>query len=333
VAERRVPSLTWLYPFLLAIGVALIVAGIVVGAGGRGSMLLVVGAIIAAIGAAAWPVAVAIEAARNANQNCINDFIGPFNERMQQMNVMLNLISEQQLISDRAKVVAYRTLDRETLRRALHEEIHNKDWEAALALANDMESVFGYKQEAEKYRQEIQQKRTGEVRKHVNEGIAIIDRHVRAEQWQEALAEAHKISQQWPNDDQAHNLPAQVEERRVQHKRQLQESFRDAIVRHDNDGAIEILRKLDPYLTPQEAESMQETARNLFKEKLNSLRTQFTLSVQDHNWLDAIRLGDQIQTDFPNTRAAQEVREMMPALQQRLNEGTAAPAAQTPATA
>ena len=69
-----------------------------------------------------------------------------------------------------------------------------------------------------------------------------------------------------------------------------------------------------------------EKARNLFKEKLNSLRTQFTLAVQDHNWLDAIRLGDQIGTDFPNTRAAQEVREMMPALQQRLSEGTAAPA-------
>jgi hypothetical protein len=76
---------------------------------------------------------------------------------------------------------------------------------------------------------------------------------------------------------------------------------------------------------------MQETARNLFKEKLNSLRTQFTLAAQDHNWLEAIRLGDQIATDFPNTRAAQEVREMMPALQQRLNEGTASPAA--PATA
>ena len=155
------------------------------------------------------------------------------------------------------------------------------------------------------------------IRQHVNEGIAVIDRNVRAEQWQEALAAAHKLSQQFPADEQAHNLPQQVEDRRVQYKKQLIESWQDAINRRDIDGSIEILRKLDPYLTPQEAEAMQEPARNLFKEQLNSLRTQFTLAVQDHNWPDAIRLGDEIIRDFPNTRAAQEVREMMPALRQR----------------
>ena len=70
---------------------------------------------------------------------------------------------------------------------------------------------------------------------------------------------------------------------------------------------------------------MQEPARNLFKEKLNALRTQFTLAVQDHRWNEAIALGDQIMRDFPNTRAAVEVREMMPALRQR-HEGAEQPA-------
>lgn len=68
---------------------------------------------------------------------------------------------------------------------------------------------------------------------------------------------------------------------------------------------------------------MQEAARNLFKEKLNSLRTQITLAVQDHDWARAIRLGDEITRDFPNTRAAQEVREMMPALRERQNNASA----------
>jgi hypothetical protein len=326
--EPQPQNYAWLY-ISLVVATAVIVGGLItrnwvmVGCGGAAVVV-----ICAAIG-----VISAITAARDFNQTCLGDFVNPFNERMQQINVLLNLISEQQLISDRAKAVAYRTLDRDALRRALHEEINNKDWEAALILVNDMERVFGYKQEADGFRKEIESKRTGELRKHVNEGIAVIDKLVRAEKWQEALAEAHKVSQQYSHDDQAHNLPAQVEERRVQHKRQLQESFRDAIVRHDNDGAIEILRKLDPYLTPSEAESMQETARNLFKEKLNQLRTQFTLAAQDHNWLEAIRLGDQIATEYPNTRAAQEVRELMPAMHQKLNEGTASPATETPATA
>jgi hypothetical protein len=332
LAKPQPQSYAWLYISLVVATAALIWGAYQASTSGNRAMLAA-GCSTLVLILAAWGVISAVTATRDYNQQCLSEFVNPFNERMQQINVLLNLISEQQLISDRAKSVAYRTLDRDALRRALHEEINNKDWEAALILVSDMERVFGYKQEADGFRREIEQKRTGEVRRHVTEGVAAIDRLVRAEKWQDALAEAHKISQQFPSDDQAHNLPAQVEDRRVQHKRQLQESFRDAIMRHDNDGAIEILRKLDPYLTPSEAESMQETARNLFKEKLNQLRTQFTLAAQDHNWLDAIRLGDQIASEFPNTRAAQEVRELMPAMQQKLNEGTASPAAETPATA
>jgi hypothetical protein len=250
---------------------------------------------------------------------------------MQQMNVLLNLISEQQLISDRTKQVAYRTRDRDALRRAIHEEIGEHDWEAALALAHDMEEVFGYKQEADRFRREIEGKHTETLRKQVGEAVSVVERHMRAEKWQDALAEAHRASQQFPTDEQAHNLPAFVEERRLQHKRQLSEGFREALARHDNDGAIEILRKLDPYLTPQEAEGMQETARNLFKEKLNSLRTQFSLAVTEHNGREALRLGEIIVRDFPNTRIAQEVRETMDSLRAKAAEWEEEQPAQQPA--
>ena len=67
------------------------------------------------------------------------------------------------------------------------------------------------------------------------------------------------------------------------------ESWNESVQRKDNDGSIEILKKLDPYLTPAEAEAMQETVRGIFKEKLNHLRTQFAVAVQDHNWTDAAR--------------------------------------------
>ena len=274
--------------------------------------------------AVAYPLLQTMQSSRDASIGCINDLAGPFNERMQQMSVLLNQISEQQLISDRTKQVAYRTRDRETLRRAIHEEIADKDWEAALVLANEMESIFGYKQEAARFRKEIEQKHQEVLRREINEGVTGIERFIRQERWQEALAEAHKVAQQFPSDEQAHNLPHWVEERRASHKRQLIESWQEAINRRDIDGSIEILRKLDPYLTPSEAEAMQEPARNLFKEKLNSLRTQFTLVVQDHKWAEAIKLGETITRDFPNTRAAQEVRDMMPALRERHAAGEGA---------
>ena len=50
--------------------------------------------------------------------------------------------------------------DRDTVRRAVQEEIARQDWEAALVLANEMETVFGYKAEADRFRSQIAGKRS-----------------------------------------------------------------------------------------------------------------------------------------------------------------------------
>jgi hypothetical protein len=248
---------------------------------------------------------------RIANSKCIEDFVGPFDERMQQMNVLLNLISEQQLISDRAKVVAFREKDRDALRHAIHEEIGRKDWEAALALANDMESIFGYKEESARLRGEIEHKRDEIYRKQVADAVAGVDRFIRTEQWQEAHLEAKNVMAQFPNDAHVQNLPNEIENRRQAHKKQLRDSLQEATSRNDIDGSIEILKKLDTYLTPAEAEELQEVAHHVLKERLAALRTQFVLAAQDNNWAEAGRLADLINRDFSKTRLAHEVREVM----------------------
>src|SRR5204863_6255531 len=140
---------------------------------------------------------------------------------------------------------------------------------------------------------------------------AVIDRHCRAELWDDARREADRLRGVFVNNEQVNRLPQEIEARRQAHKKQLQDSWHDAVNRHDNDASIEILKKLDPYLTSAEAESMQETARNVFKEKLHNLRTQFSIAVQDHKDAEAIRIGEQIIQEFPNSRIAQEIRERM----------------------
>jgi hypothetical protein len=305
---------------LALVAVPTFCVGLYLAVTGKGWAMLAAGCVSLVALAVAYPLLQTMQSSRDASIGCINDVAGPLNERMQQMSVLLNQISEQQLISDRTKQVAYRTRDREAIRRAIQEEIGAKDWEAALALANDIEQVFGYKQEADRFRREIEHKRTGETRRLVGEGVAVVEKYIRIERWQDALAEAHKVAQAYPGDDQAHNLPQHVEQRRANHKKQLIESWQDAINRRDIDGSIEILRKLDPYLTPQEAEAMQEPARNLFKEKLNSLRTQLSLAIQDHKWREAYKLSETIIRDFPNTRIAHEVSERIDELRQRASE-------------
>jgi hypothetical protein len=119
-------------------------------------------------------------------------------------------------------------------------------------------------------------------------------------------------------------LPQEIEARRAAKKKSLQDAWAEAVKNHDVDGSIEILKHLDQYLTPAEAEGMQETARTVFKEKIGLLRDQIRQLVQDHRWADAVRLGETIMTDFPNSRMAQEVGDMITMLRQRAAEETAA---------
>jgi hypothetical protein len=267
-----------------------------------------------------WFFNINLRAQRQEEATRMENIFAPVNERLQYISVLLNQVSEQQLISERAKGIAFRESERDALRRAIREEMHRKDWDAAMVLANEIEAVFGYKQEADKLRDEIYAQRDGEIRKIIHEGLASIDRHCRAEQWTSALRDAERLMNLFPQDGGVMNLPVEIENRRQNHKKQLLDSYNDAVTRHDVDGSIEILKKLDAYLTPAEGEAMQESARQVFKDKLLLLGQQFTLSVRDHNWNEAIRLGESIVKEFPNSRMAQEVRDKMELLRQRAGE-------------
>ena len=275
--------------------------------------------------AVTWPLALSLGNQR-AVQDETHEAAGHLQTRIDEIYKCLSRVSEQQLLSDRAKSVAYRDKDREAIRRAIHEEMDRREWDAAFALADQFEKAFGSHNEAERFRKEINTRRADEVRQEINEVVAVIDRHTRAEQWNAALRDAEKLMKRFPNDEQVRHLPQEIENRRQGHKKQLLASWHEAVARHDVDGSIEILRQLDTYLTPAEAETMQDTARGVFKEKLNNLGAGFANAVRDHRWQEAIRLGEQIQREFPNSRIAQEVQEKMATLRQRASETAAAPA-------
>lgn len=311
----------WVFAITLILALAVFGVGMYLVAQGQGYTMLAAGCVSVIAVLIAWPVARTIHEARCGDERHQQDIITTLRERLEQISIMLNLMSEQQLLSDRARAVAFREKDRDALRRAIQEEISRGDWEAAGGLITEMEGVFGYRQEAARFREEIKSRRGETVRKQIAEVVTVIDRHIRGEQWAEALREAERLGQTFPDDEQVRRLPADIEARRLAHKKQLMDSWQDAVNRHDIDGGIEILKQLDLYLTPQEAEAFQETARGVFKEKLNNLRTQFTLAVQDHHWTEAVQLGEAIIAEFPNTRIAQEVKEKMDTLRQRAGNG------------
>ncbi len=313
-------SFTWVYPIVFVLALAIFATGLYLAAVGKGLEMLAAGCASLVLVLVTWPAALAIQSWRASTSTSIDRSLEPVNERLEQFSVMLNLISEQQLLSDRAKTIAFREKDRDALRRAIAEEIVSGDWEAAMQLANDIENVFGSKQEADQFRAQVLEKHNEAIRWQINEAMAAIDRHVRSEKWHVAFSEAHQLAARFPTNDLVRNLPQEIEGRRQAHKRQLVDSWHDAVGRKDIDGAIEILKKLDLYLTPAEATEFQETARQVFKEKINNLRTQFSLAVKEENWQESVRVGEQIMRDFPNSQMAKEVREMIDPLRQRASQ-------------
>jgi hypothetical protein len=323
VENRTSASYSWvhiLYVAALVVSLIVLIVGINIAFHTHSYALLAAGCAGIVGVLIGWPITTVLCGAYRNDFAHQTELLTTLADRLQQISVLLNLIGEQQLISDRAKSVAFREKDRDALRRAINEEMAKKDWEAALALADEIERQFGYKQEADNLRDQINNRRQDVIRKQVTDAVAVIDRHTKAEQWTMAHREAERLMRLFPQDPQVMKLPEEIESRRNAFKRQLLENWNESVLRHDTEGAIEILKKLDLYLTPTEAVAMQDTVRGVFKEQLTSLRAQFATAVQEHKWTDAVKVGEQVIKEFPNSRTAQEVREKMDTLRQRATE-------------
>ncbi len=324
--HKTSPSSGLLYPLVLILALGLFALGLYLAVYAPqprvevGSVVLGVGCLGVIATLVCWPIASHLSAIRSSTAKHQTQLLDTLSDRLQQVSVMLNVISEQQLVSDRARAVAYRGKDRETLRRAIVEEMAAKDWEAARALVDDMESIFGYRQEAQRFREQIETQQMDMLRRQVSEAAAMVDRHCRAEEWESARTEARRVAQLYPQIEQATRLPAEVDSRKGERKRQLLADLAASVDRHDVDASFEIIRMLDAYLTPAEVEDLRETARNVGTEKRQTLAMRFKLAVQQHKYAEALRVGDELISDFPNSRYAQEVREMYETLRQRATE-------------
>ncbi len=319
----------------LMLGAALAISVVLVGVGiyriaGKGDWLVAaVGALGVVVTLAAWAAVMAMgTSARPETHAVLDGRLDMISDRVYQALGLLTRISEQQLISDRAKAVAFREKDRDAIRRAIQEDINRGDFDAALRLADEFESAFGYKAEAMRFRDEVRSRRQDQVRKQIQEVVEVIDRHTRSEQWNGALREAERLMSMFPDNDQVKGLPLEIDRRRQEYKKRLLESWQEAVARHDTDGSIEILRQLDSYLTPAEASGMEESVRQVFKERRDHLARLFADAVRDHKWPDAIRAGETIVAEFPESRMAQEVKEKMPVLRQQANGSAPITAAQ-----
>jgi tetratricopeptide (TPR) repeat protein len=240
----------------------------------------------------------------------------------------LSTISENIRLSDAARALAHREQEIDALRAVIRQDIRDGKWEAALYLVDEIERRFGYKEEAEQLREEVDDARISAINAKLGEAIALVEAHFQAHQWDRAQREIDRLLHALPDNPRVLGLQSRMRELREEHKQELRLAWEDAVRRCDTDHAIDVLRALDQYLTADEVQELQDSARNVFKEKLLQLGVQFRFAVTEKRWQDSLSIGLELIRDFPNSRMANEVREVLDMLRERarMASETVAPA-------
>jgi hypothetical protein len=307
---------TFVLLFLLSL--ALLGWGIYLAARQNNWNILPAGVIATILVLVTWPIARNMATTAGAHRMLaerIEDELRPLRQAVENTARTLRAVEQNTLISERAKRVAYREREREVVRRAIEEDLMAGDFAGARTLINEMEKSFGYTAEAERFRDQIKNRLAGEREREIESARSEIDRLMIDERWNDAFAAAERLVQKYGGDMEIRLLRTRIEERRQKRKAQLVDQFHSARSR-DPDEALDLLRRLDTYLTPEEGQQLADSAKEVFRGRLRRLRDQFTHAMHQHDFLDALRIGEMIKNEFPNSKLSQEVREHEPKLRE-----------------
>lgn len=226
-------------------------------------------------------------------------------------------LREYQSLSDDARRVLNRAQERVLLVKAIEEDITAEDWDAAVVLCEELAGRFGYREEAEEYRQRVEQARSATRDRNVAASIAALDGLIVQRRWDHAVNHAASIQRLYPDSTRVAGLLQRVENARERYKTDLERRFLHAAQGEGVDEAMGLLKELDAYLSEEDAEPYRELARGIIGKARENLGASFKLAVRDKRWRDAARIGERIINEFPNTRMAEEVRSLIDSLRER----------------
>lgn len=236
---------------------------------------------------------------------------------VQELTRAINTMTQESGLSEHAKRVLHRRQERELLRRAIEQDIQDRDWDAAMVLVKELAEEFGYRNDAEEFRTRIERARAQTQDAEVVDALKGLDDFIRGARWAEAYAEAARIQRLFPESHRVDGLRERVDSSRMKYRKELERRFLEAAQGERIDDAMGLLKELDQYLSPDEAGPLQEVARGVIGKSRDNLGVRFKLMVQDRQWGAAVEVGDQIIAEFPNTKMAEEVRQLLPVLRER----------------
>jgi hypothetical protein len=227
-------------------------------------------------------------------------------------------ISHGVRLSEAAKAIVFRDMDRQSLREAVLEKLHQQDFDATNSIIDNIAQRPGYEELVKQLRSETELYRNATEDERLNQVVQHIDRLCALYEWGKAKEQIDRLLKSHPDSPKVQELPQILADRKEARKHELLAAWDAAIKRQATDESLEILRELDGYLTPNEGLALQESARDVFRTKLHNMGVEFSLAVTGKRWAQAYSIGQQIISDFPNSRMAQEIREKIDVIKSKI---------------
>ncbi|MCP4833988.1 MAG: hypothetical protein GY895_04420 [Phycisphaera sp.] len=228
-------------------------------------------------------------------------------------------IEEHAMLSDGAKRLLYRDRELDLLRMILEQDIASGQHDAALHLVDELGANFGRLEEAEHHRGRIDSIRRSEVEGRIAEGMQSIRRLLANGEWNAATGAADRLHRLLPDAPGLDGLVNQIASARHRHAIEVETRMRDAHAEGRIDEAMHLLRDLDRHLVGEESSRAVDVAQPIIVAHRDLVGRRFRDAVGEKRWKDAVELGESIAREYPNTRMAEEVGEMLPVLRQRQN--------------
>jgi tetratricopeptide (TPR) repeat protein len=238
-------------------------------------------------------------------------------DRIDELGRHVRAFTDYAAMSDDARRVLSRGNDKAILTQAIEEDIAASNWDAAMVLVRELADRFGYLADAEAFRRRIEAGRSETREKDITDAVQYLDGLLLQRRWEAANADAARLLRLFPDSPRVFGLRTRVEQAQRTWRDDLERRFLVAAQEGRHDEALSLLKELDGYLTPEQAEPLRELAKGVIGKARENLGASFRLAVQDRNWSEAGRIGERIIADFPNTRMAAEIRDVIDGIRHR----------------
>lgn len=238
--------------------------------------------------------------------------------RLEAISTELAQINHSTRVSETAKAIAFRDVDRQSLREAVFDKLQQQDFGAANEIIAEIAERPEYRDLAAQLRTQCDRYHDATDQERVNQIIAHIEKLLDDYQWGRASAQIEGLIKTHPMSEKAKAMRQVLFDRKQNRKRVLLAAWDDAIQAQETDRSLEILKELDSYLTPNEALALQEAARDVFRTKLHNLGVQFSIAVTEKQWTKALDVGQKIIHNFPNSKMSEEIRGKLDVLTQNV---------------